>query len=90
MSGAEERLPDGSKAWFVRVRRGLGYQITPCAKEGWFVLAGFIAVNMLSVLLLIPEPTLLRWIAWSTVILGAAVLLVVIAYRTSAPGWRDL
>lgn len=85
----EDELPGGGKPWFRRVRRGMSYQLTPCSREGWLVLAGFVAVNLLSVLILIPEPTPARWIGWSVVILVAAVLLVVIAYRMSAPGWRD-
>ena len=84
-----ERLPGGDKAWFVRVRRSASFQITPCSREGWMVVGGFVVVNLLSVLLLIPEPTTGRWIAWGTVTLLAALLLVVIAYRMSPPEWRD-
>jgi len=84
-----EKLPDGSKAWFVRLRRGMSYQLTPCSKEGWWVIAGFFAVNLLAVLLLIPEPTLLRWVAWGTVEVVSVLLLLVISFRMSAPGWRD-
>lgn len=84
-----EKLPGGGNAWFVRYRRGMSYQLTPCSKEGWLAVAGFVAVNLLGVLLLIPKPTLVRWVAWGTVEIVATVLLIVIAYRTSAPGWRD-
>ena len=84
-----ERLPGGGKAWFVRYRRGASYQLVPCAKEGWLVVAGFLVVNLLAVLLLLPEPTLVRWAAWGTIEIAATVLLIVVAFRTSAPGWRD-
>ena len=84
-----ERLPGGGKAWFVRYRRGMSYQLKPCATEGWLVIAGFVAANLLGGLLLIPEPTPVRIVAFGTVIVVAAVLLVVVAYRMSAPGWRD-
>jgi len=84
-----ERLPGGDKAWFVRVRKGASRQLTPCAPEGWMVVGGFVAINLLSVLLLLPQPTPARWIAWTTVTILSAVLLIVIAYRMSPPGWRD-
>jgi len=84
-----EKLPGGGKAWFVRYRRGMSHQLAPCAKEGWLVIAAFVAVNLLAVLLLMPEPTPPRWVAWGTIEVIATVLLVVVAYRTSAPGWRD-
>jgi hypothetical protein len=84
-----ERLPGGGNAWFVRYRKGMSYQLTPCSKEGWAVIAAFVVVNLLSVLILIPEPTLLRLVVWGTVEVIATVLLIIVAFRTSAPGWRE-
>lgn len=83
------RLPGGGKAWFERVKRGASYKLNPCSAEGWLVIAAFVAVNLLSVLILIPEPTPIRLVAWGTVEVVAVVLLIVVAFRMSPPEWRD-
>ena len=89
-----ERLPGGGKPWFERRKKirpfgGTRRQIAPCSAEGWLVLGVFIAVTTLSVLILLPEPTLVRFALWGSVQLVAVVLLVVIAFRMSPPVWRD-
>ena len=88
-----ERLPGGGKPWFERrkkVRRvGASWQLVPVSKEGWLVIAGHVAVMLLSMLILFPEPTPMRLVLWGIVIIVATVLLVVIAFRMSPPRWRD-
>lgn len=82
-------LPGGGKAWFVRMRRGAKYKINPCSIEGWLVVGAFTVVTMLSVLLLLPEPTPMRFAVWGTVQAAAVILLVVVSLRMSAPLPKD-
>lgn len=82
-------LPGGDKAWFVRVRRRGKVKINPCSVEGWLVIAAFTVVTLLSVLLLLPEPTPMRFAAWGTVQAAAVILLMVVSLRMSAPLPKD-
>jgi hypothetical protein len=89
-----ERLPGGGKPWFERRKKvrpfgATRWQLVPCAAEGWLVIAGYIAVTLLAVLILFPEPTPVRLVLWGTVEVVATVLLIVIAFRMSPPVWRD-
>lgn len=84
-----ERLPGGGKPWFLRYRRGASYQFVPCSSEGWLVIAGYVVVTLLSLPILIPDPTPVRMLLWGIVEVVATVLLIVIAFRMSPPEWRD-
>lgn len=88
-------LPGGGKPWFERRKkvRPFGttrWQLVPVSKEGWMVIAAYVAVLALDTfVLLLPEPGALRLTLYLTILTVATVLLIVVAFRMSAPGWRD-
>jgi hypothetical protein len=84
-----DRLPGGGKAWFVRERTATRYRIQPASKEGWIVTAVYFVGSALSVLLLLPRPTLTGWIVWGVMFAAWNVGLVVLALRMSVPTERS-
>ena len=89
-----ETLPGGGKPWFERRRKvrpwgATRWQLMPVSREGWLVILAYIVVLALDTLVLLPEPTPLRLVAYGVVLTIATVLLIVIAFKMSPPGWRD-
>jgi hypothetical protein len=77
-------LPDGSPAWFVRTAAPGQYQLTPCSRQGWIVMAGWAAASLRPVPLALTRRTS-GLIGFTVVEFCLAALLVVVALRTSAP-----
>lgn len=83
------RLPDGSPAWFVRVRRRGRYQLKPCAPLGWATLIGFVLAQVAgAALILAPEsargePRPVIWIAWGLFFAASMLVFLVVAFRNS-------
>jgi len=91
MSG---RLPGGGKPWFERRRKvrpwgATRWQLNPCSIEGWVMVAGYVAVLAASIFLMLPRPTTGGVTAYVAVVIAASMLLIAIAFRMSAPEWRD-
>lgn len=76
--------PQRADAWFVRVRQGARYRITPCTRHGWAATIGYMLFSLaLAPVLLPPEPV--RVAAWLTLFLATTALFLVVAWRTSSP-----
>ena len=87
-----EGLPGGGKPWFVRVRRpGVkSFSIKPSSREGWLVVAAYCAASVaVPLLLLTPEPTRARVAAFLLIHATITIVLIVTAFRMSAPLWRE-
>jgi len=72
--------------WFVRKRYGWGW--TPASKEGWTVIALYVALLILWADLFMPD----RWADYLVLVVLQTILLLVISYRKGEPPrwqWGD-
>jgi len=80
--------PQRAGAWFVRIRRGAKYNITPCTRQGWAVTIAYVLFALaLTPVIIPPEPV--RVAAWLILFLAATALFLVVAWRTSSPAADD-
>ncbi|MEP9359397.1 hypothetical protein [Sphingomonas sp. KR3-1] len=80
--------PQRADAWFVRIRRGAKYNITPCTREGWAVTVAYVLATLaLTPVILTPTP--IHVAVWLILFLAATALFLVIAWRTSSPAADD-
>lgn len=77
-------LPEGGKAWFVRVRSRRGYQINPCSAEGWAMTAAYCAA-VLALTPLVLHPTTAKTIAYVALLAGISAVFFTMVWRMSAP-----
>jgi len=80
-------MPDGSDAWFVRVRTRKGVSVQPCSRAGWittiaFAFANILFATVLSLIMLV-APSLPLVIAIATFPVVTLILFLVIMFRTS-------
>ncbi|MDG2534648.1 hypothetical protein P6144_13380 [Sphingomonas sp. HITSZ_GF] len=80
--------PQRPDAWFVRIRRGAKYSITPCSRQGWLVTVAYVLFTLaLTPVIIPPEPV--RVAAWAILFAAPTILFVVIAWRMSSPAADD-
>ncbi|MBO9713060.1 hypothetical protein [Sphingomonas sp.] len=83
------RLPDGSAAWFVRIRSPTSYRLEPCGAPGWWWTAAFMLWTIGGTLLVLlpsmpkgtPSPAV--WVAWGVFIAASTGCYLVVAFRKS-------
>lgn len=80
--------PQRADAWFVRIRRGVGYNVMPCTRQGWAATIAY-CLFVLVITPIIAPPTSSRIAIWSILFLAATALFILVAWRTSSPAIDD-